>query len=107
MSKRKHEQSTNVEKKIAADPLDRAEELLIELLEHSSKTTTHIAKVLAGEISETDADSLPIEFNMKTLELEVLLTTECRKLSDIPTTTAKHNILAALDASLDEQQKSF
>ena len=113
MSKLKRKRKeTNTSSTPPIDPLDAAETLLVELLRHTAATTTQLAHALQGNTTNDDDDEaskLPIDFNMKTFQLERLLTNECRQLTGATPTAAesKRRILSELDTSLDEQETDF
>jgi hypothetical protein len=99
--------------KADVDILDQAEEILIQLLNHASNTTTFLESVLSGkktEINEEDISTRQKQFSTKMLKLHNLLTQEYRRStansSNKPPTQSKQ-VLSKLDKRLEKQKNQF
>ena len=116
MSKRKRAATASATQE-PIDRLDQAEELLIQLLQHTSDTTNYLETMLSGTATDKDSSSsttattIPTrqqEFSTKTLKLHNILTQEYRRLTGTSTAVkqSKH-VLHTLDARLDKQELLF
>jgi len=114
MPKRKRTTSASA-KQEPIDRLDQAEELLIQLLQHTSDTTNYLETMLSGTTNGKDSSSssttIPTrqeQFSTKTLKLHNILTQEYRRLTGTSTAVkqSKH-VLQTLDARLDKQELLF
>ena len=114
MPKRKRTTSAAA-KQEPIDRLDQAEELLIQLLQHTSDTTNYLETMLSGTTNGKDSSSssttIPTrqeQFSTKTLKLHNILTQEYRRLTGTSTAVkqSKH-VLQTLDARLDKQELLF
>ena len=111
MPKRKRDTPKKAKKADGNDRLDAAEDLLVELLQHTADTTKHLESMLTGQSTAAKDDSIATrqeQFSTKTLKLHNILTQEYRRLVGGATTVAQSkHVLNTLDARLHKQQEQF